>query len=106
MLGDNGFEGLEAGAAGVVTPNKRPQGGANCTGDFAGSTGCWRAGASRRGHTFASVKRLRILRDEFRNRRKGMVDQVMVIGCTLHNFRFARQKLECGIQVSRLMQVA
>jgi len=35
----------------------------------------------------ASVKRLKILRDEFRNRRPGMVDEVMAIGCTLHNFR-------------------
>jgi hypothetical protein len=37
--------------------------------------------------TLASVKRLRILRDEFRNRRPGMVDEVMAIRCTLHNFR-------------------
>jgi hypothetical protein len=44
-------------------------------------------------HTFASVKRLRILRDEFRNRRKGMVDEVMAIGCTLHHFRWeSRQR--------------
>ena len=35
-------------------------------------------------HALASVKRLRILRDEFRNRRKGMVDDVMMFGCTLH----------------------
>ena len=32
--------------------------------------------------------RLRILRDEFRNRRPGMVDEVMVIGCALHNYRW------------------
>jgi hypothetical protein len=43
-------------------------------------------------HTLASVKRLRILRDEFRNRRKGMVDEVMAIGCTLHNFRRERRQ--------------
>ena len=36
---------------------------------------------------------VRILRDEFRNRRKGMVDEVMAIGCTLHNFRWeSRQR--------------
>jgi len=34
------------------------------------------------------VKRLKILRDEFRNRRKGMVDEVMVLGCALHNYRW------------------
>ncbi len=43
-------------------------------------------------HTLASVKRLRILRDEFRNRRKGMIDQVMEIGCTLHNYRCERRE--------------
>jgi hypothetical protein len=86
LLGDSGFEGLEAGRAGVVTPWKRRKG---------------RKLTPRRRkfnrllsgrridveHAFASVKRLRILRDEFRNRRKGMIDEVMVIGCTLHNYR-------------------
>jgi hypothetical protein len=41
--------------------------------------------------TLASVKRLRILRDEFRNRRPGMVELVKAIGCTLHNFRCERR---------------
>jgi hypothetical protein len=86
VLGDSGFEGLDAGAAGVVTPYKRHR----------GRKLHWRHRRFNRllagcrisvEHTFASVKRLRILRDEFRNRRKGMIDQVMVIGCTLHNFR-------------------
>ena len=90
LLGDSGFEGLEAGAAGVVTPWKRPRGGRLH----------WRHRrfnrllASERiavEHTLASVKRLRILRDEFRNRRNGMVDEVMMIGCTLHNFRCERR---------------
>ena len=39
-------------------------------------------------HTLASVKRLRILRDEFRNRRKGMADEVMVPGGALHSDRW------------------
>ena len=43
-------------------------------------------------HTLASVIRLRILRVEFRNRRPGMVDEVMAIGCTLHNFRCERRQ--------------
>lgn len=38
-------------------------------------------------HVLASVKRLRILRDEFRNRRRGLADAVMEIGCTLHNYQ-------------------
>lgn len=86
LLGDSGFEGLEAGQAGVVTPWKRRK----------GHSLHWKRRQFNRllarhriavEHTLASVKRLRILRDEFRNRRKGMVDEVMVIGCTLHNFR-------------------
>lgn len=91
VLGDSGFEGLEAGAAGVVTPYKRHR----------GRKLHWRHRrinrllAGRRipvEHTLASVKRLRILRDEFRNRRRGMVDEVMAIGCTLHNFRCERRQ--------------
>lgn len=91
LLGDSGFEGLEAGRAGVVTPWKRRK----------GRPLHWRhsrfnslLAASRIAveHTLASVKRLRILRDEFRNRRPGMVDEVMAIGCTLHNFRCERRQ--------------
>lgn len=91
LLGDSGFEGLEAGAASVVTPYKRRR----------KRKLHWRHRrinrllAGRRipvEHTLASVKRLRILRDEFRNRRRGMVDEVMAIGCTLHNFRCERRQ--------------
>jgi hypothetical protein len=90
LLGDSGFEGLEAGAASVVTPYKRRR----------GRKLHWRHRRINRllagcripvEHTLASVKRLRILRDEFRNRRAGMVDEVMAIGCTLHNFRCERR---------------
>jgi len=92
LLGDSGFEGLETGPTGAITPWKRRN----------GRRLHWkrrnfnRLLASTRivvEHTLASVKRLRILRDEFRNRRKGMVDDVMAIGCTLHNFRWeSRQR--------------
>lgn len=86
LLGDSGFEGMNAGKAGVITPWKRRRGGKLH----------WRhrrfnellAGVRIQvEHVFASVKRLRILREEFRNRRPGMVDEVMVIGCMLHNYR-------------------
>ena len=90
LLGDSGFEGLDAGGAGVITPwTRRNRGGLH-----------WRHRRFNRllatnripvEHTMASVKRLRILRDEFRNRRRGMVDEVMAIGCTLHNFRCERR---------------
>ena len=86
LLADSGFEGLNVGEASVITPWKRR----------AGRRLHWRRKRFNRllaghriavEHTLASVKRLKILRDEFRNRRQGMVDTVMEIGCTLHNFR-------------------
>ena len=87
VLGDNGFAGLDPGAATLITPWKKPK----------GRKLHWKRRAFNRllarervkvEHTLASVKRLRILRDEFRNRRQGMVDAVMEIGCTLHNYRW------------------
>ena len=87
VLADSGFAGLEPGAATLITPWKKPK----------GRKLHWQRRAFNRllaqervkiEHTLASVKRLRILRDEFRNRRKGMVDAVMEIGCTLHNYRW------------------
>jgi hypothetical protein len=38
-------------------------------------------------HSIESAKRLRVLRDDFLDRHRGMVDEVMVIGCALHNYR-------------------
>ena len=92
LLADSGFEGLAAGAAGVVTPWTRRNGRRlhRKRRDFNRLLARVRVEVE---HTLASVKRLRILRDEFRNRRAGMVDQVMAIGCTLHNFRWqSRQR--------------
>jgi len=91
LLGDSGFEGLEVGKADVVTPWKRRKGTRLHwkRRDFNRRLAAKRIAVE---HTFASVKRLRILRDEFRNRRKGMVDQVMLIGCTLHNFRWEKRQ--------------
>lgn len=91
LLGDSGFEGLQVGEAGVITPWKR-RGGRRlhwCRRRFNRLLAANRIVVE---HTLASVKRLRILRDEFRNRRPGMVDEVMAIGCTLHNFRYERRQ--------------
>lgn len=94
VLGDSGFAGLEPGAAALITPWQKPK----------GRRLHWKRRQFNRllsrervkvEHTLASVKRLRILRDEFRNRRQGMVDEVMVIGCALHNYRWScRQEAE------------
>ena len=88
VLGDSGFAGLDPGGADLITPWKKPK----------GRRLHWKRRAFNRllgrervkvEHTLASVKRLKILRDEFRNRRQGMVDEVMVIGCALHNYRWS-----------------
>jgi len=42
-------------------------------------------------HTLASVKRLGILRQVLRARRKTTADDVMLIGCALHNYRLAQK---------------
>lgn len=82
VLADSGFEGLEAVAASVVTPYKRRLHWRHRRINrlLAG----WRIPVEP---TLASVRRLRILRDDFRNWRRGMVDEVIAIRCTLHNFR-------------------
>ena len=88
LLGDSGFAGLEAGAADLITPWKKPR----------SRRLHWkrrkfnRLLSRERGkveHTLSIVKRLRILRDDFRNRRSGMVDEVMEFGCTLHHYRWS-----------------
>jgi hypothetical protein len=38
-------------------------------------------------HVISGVKRCRIVKDVFRNRKEGFVDTVMNIACGLHNFR-------------------
>lgn len=91
LLGDSGFEGLAAGKAAVVTPWKR-RNGRPLHWRHREFNGLLVESRIPVEHALASVKRLRILRDEFRNRRQGMVDEVMAIGCTLHNFRCERRQ--------------
>lgn len=88
VLGDSGFEGLEAGAAAVITPWKKPKG-RRLHWKRRAFNGLLSRERVKVEHTLASVKRLRILQDAFRNRRRGMVDEVMVIGCALHNYRWS-----------------
>lgn len=40
-------------------------------------------------HAIGGVKRLRIVKDIFRNRRDGMIDMSMQVACGLHNLRLA-----------------
>ena len=40
-------------------------------------------------HALSGVKRLRIVKDVYRNRREGMIDLSMQVACGLHNLRLA-----------------
>lgn len=86
VLGDSGFQGYQAGAAEVRTPHRKPRGRALH----------WQHRRSNRKlaservpveHVLASVKRLGILRQPLRAKRRTTADQVMMIGCALHNYR-------------------
>lgn len=87
VLGDSGFAGLAVGESPVITPWKRRRGQKK----LSKKRGAFNRLLARERipveHVLASVKRLRILRDEFRNRRHGLADAVMTIGCALHNYR-------------------
>ena len=86
VLGDSGFQGYKAGAAEVWTPRKKPR----------GRTLHWHHRQRNRKlararvpveHALASVKRLGILRQTLRAKRRTTADTVMLIGCALHNYR-------------------
>jgi len=90
LLGDSGFQGYEAGAARVCTPRKKPR-----TRPLH-----WQHKKANRElarervpveHAFASVKRLSVLRQPLRAKRPNFADQVMLIGCALHNYRQDRK---------------
>jgi len=90
VLGDSGFQGYAAGAARVCTPRKKPR----------ERPLHWRHREANRRlarervaveHTLASVKRLGILRQPLRAKRRELADEVMLIGCALHNYRQDRR---------------
>jgi len=87
VLGDSGFAGLEVGEAAVITPWKRRRGQKKLSKKRRAFNRLLARERIPVEHVLASAKRLRILRDEFRNRRRGLDDAVMEIGCALHNFR-------------------
>ena len=81
-----GFAGLAQPGAEIWEPEKRPRGGR------------LPARARRRNRALASIrveveqvlsgiKRCRIVKDIFRNRKAGFVDEVMLVACGLHHFR-------------------
>jgi DDE superfamily endonuclease len=92
LLADSGLQGYEAGAAQVCVPHKKPR----------GRPLHWRHRRANRKlarvrvgveHVISSVKRLGVLRQTLRMRRRNAADTVMLLGCGLHNFRQAPRAL-------------
>lgn len=86
VLRDSGFLGLGCAGAQVLEPAKKPRGGELSEGLKAANRviASWRVPVE---HGLCGIKRCRIVRDIFRNRRAGMVDQVMNVASGLHNLR-------------------
>ncbi|MFM7220074.1 MAG: hypothetical protein ACKO21_07660 [Nodosilinea sp.] len=53
-------------------------------------------------HTIAGVKRCRIVKDTFRNRKDGFSDLVMEVACALHNLRVAYRKSQLACHLLSL----
>jgi hypothetical protein len=83
---DTGFQGYEP--VGVISyqPKKKPRGGQLTTGErfFNSVIASLRISVE---NILCGVKRCRIVKDIFRNHRKGFTDSVMEIACGLHNLR-------------------
>jgi hypothetical protein len=83
---DSGYQGLKIGGVVIYIPKKKPRGG-ELTAEEKEEN---RRIASIRvviEHIISCVKRLRIVKDEFRNTKMGYEDEVMELACGLHNFR-------------------
>ena len=83
---DRGFQGYEPEGADTRQPKKKPRGG-----DLSVEEKVENAVISGVRivveHVISGVKRCRIVKDVFRNTKKGFCDLVMEIACGLHNFR-------------------
>lgn len=86
---DTGFQGYEQEEGETIQPKKKPRGGELSDEDKAAN----RAIAKERigvEHSIGGVKHFRITADVFRNRKVGIVDKAMWLGCGLYNL-----KVEC-----------
>jgi hypothetical protein len=91
---DTGFQGYEPQGVRTQQPKKKPKGQALGLADRFFN----RLISSRRirvEHVIASIKRCRIVKDVFRNTKKGFSDLVMSIACALHNFRVSLRHPVC-----------
>lgn len=92
VLGDSGFQGYAAGAAQVCTPRKKPRGRPLHYQHRRANRKLARARVPVE-HALAAVKRLGILRQPLRAKRRTTADAVILIGCALHNYRLDQKAL-------------
>jgi hypothetical protein len=86
LLQDLGFFAFTLDGVTTLTPHRKPRGGL-LTAQQKEENRVLSACRVRIEHVNSSVKRCRMLKESMRLHREGSRDQVMVIGCGLHNFR-------------------
>ena len=88
LLKDTGFQGYEPEGVMTYQPKKKPQGKELSEDDKAINSLISKVRIMVE-HVIAGVKRLRIVKEVFRNTKENFADLVMEIACGLHNFRTA-----------------
>lgn len=86
LIKDTGFQGYEPSGVMTFQPQKKPKGKELSLADkfFNHMISSVRMKVE---HVIAGIKRCRIVKDVFRNTKKGFSDLVMRIACALHNLR-------------------
>lgn len=95
---DTGFQGYEPQGVCTLQPKKKPKGKELGIADrfFNRLISSVRI---RVEHVIASIKRCRIVKDVFRNTKKGFSDLAMSIACALHNFRVSLRHPVCKLPI-------
>ncbi len=86
LLQDTGFQGFSLEEVRIIQPKKKPKG-KELTEEEKENNREISSLRIRIEHVISGVKRCRIVKDKFRNYKKGFKDLVMEIACALHNFR-------------------
>ena len=86
LLQDTGFQGFSLENVEIIQPKKKPKG-KELTGEEKEKNREISSVRIRIEHVISGIKRCRIVKDKFRNYKKGFKDLVMEIACALHNFR-------------------
>lgn len=86
LFQDTGFQGFSLENVLILQPKKKPKG-KELTEEEKEKNQRISTVRVRIEHVISGVKRCRIVKDTFRNYKKGFKDLVMEISCALHNFR-------------------